>query len=270
MQILETLLVIAVFVIMALVGILAIPWIRRQRDTVLGDSIRIETVSSPFQFKTSSGSHVNDIVLEAINRMGGFGEEAEEQYQASLEELKEVAEEAISIVSSEYKSLSEEKYLNRWSLIHLISELRNPLSLEMMDEVLTTPIPPERSKVPKTYSTRADELMIRTTAIEAITRIASDGQQDALDLLLVHSRHKHFSIKRAAIQGYLKIRGDAGRAELLKSLPKSDHRILDIKRTDVREVPQAIGGEGLKFPDKDDTPSIRRKQMKLKSEGEEE
>jgi hypothetical protein len=88
-----------------------------------------------------------------------------------------------------------------------------------------------------------------------LTRIAADGSEAALAALLRHAGHENFSIRRAAIQGYLAHGGEQARSVLLKALPERDHFILDIKRVDVRQVPQATGGLHLVSRDKADLPA---------------
>src|SRR5438067_2339987 len=83
--------------------------------------------------------------------------------------------------------------------------------------------------------------MIRTTAVEAIAQIA-DRNKRALELLLKRAHHENFSVKRAAIQGYLEHGGKGAREALDKVLSKKDQYILDIHRVKVREAPQGEGG----------------------------
>jgi hypothetical protein len=46
-----------------------------------------------------------------------------------------------------------------------------------------TPIPPERSKNPHSFSTVAEETILRTTAIEGIKYLAADGSEAAIESL---------------------------------------------------------------------------------------
>jgi HEAT repeat protein len=216
-----------------------------------GDSVELRKNSHPFSFNANPDSPLNEQIVEAINRMGGGGENAEAAYQSSLDVLRRQAKKVISTVAVEYNELPEDQYLDRWSLVQLLAELKDAAALPALDEILSSPIPPERSKETHSFSTVGEEVMIRTTAIEAVTRIAGKNKQ-ALEILLKHTQHKNFSVKRAAIQGYLEQGGKDAREALLKSLPKKDHYILDIRRMDVREVPQAEGGLFLARRDRED------------------
>lgn len=225
---------------------------RFERD----DALEIEVKPHPFSFARDPKNPLNEVIVDTVNRMGGVGEDAERDYQACLSTLWRQAKEVVAIVTQELKDLPASSYLDRWSLVQLLAELRQAASLDALDEVLSSQIPQEESADPHSFTTMGEEVMIRTTAVEAVTRIAADGSKEALDLLLKHARHENFSIKRASIQGYLQISGEEGRKILLKNLPKRDHHILDIRRTDVRAVPQAEGGLNLVQCDEDKLPRL--------------
>jgi len=139
----------------------------RETD-VSGDSLRIKAIPHPFKFEKSPDKALNELILGAINSMGRIGENAEELYQQSLERLRSSAEKVMPIILSEYNDLPEMQYLDRWSLIQLLAELKHPSSLKFLDEILVTPIPPERSKDPRVFSTRGEEAIIRTTATDLV------------------------------------------------------------------------------------------------------
>ena len=201
-----------------------------------GDNLSIEKVPNPF------GSQETPIlreIVEAVNRMGGIGEDAEDRYQHALKSLRGHINDVLLEVAALYRKLPARRYLDRWSLVQLLTSLEERESLAFLDEILSSAIPPEESINPPTYSTVGQEVILRTTAIEAVERLAGKGDAKALEVLLKHTQHQNFSVKRAAVQGYLAQGGKNARHELLKTLPKKDHHILEIQRADVREVPQA-------------------------------
>jgi hypothetical protein len=254
MEVTQIFLIVAVIVILLLMFLLLLPRLRKLLSKPSDDYLDIQFKVHPFDFKRNPDNPLNDKIVEAVSRMGGAGDNAEEEYQASLETLRSVAEEAVSIIVEEYKDLPEKQYLDRWSLIQLLVEMKHPSSLQSLDEILSTSIPPEQSKDPHTFSTRGEEVIIRTTAIEAIVQIATEDNREAVDLLLKHTRHENFSVKRAAIQGYLSLDVKNGREVLLNTLPKNDHYILDIRRVDVHEIPQPRAEEVPGRPEIDDLP----------------
>ena len=88
-----------------------------------------------------------------------------------------------------------------------------------------------------------------------MTRLAVGGDKRALELLRKYFGHENFSIRRAAIQGYIEAAGPNARDELRRSLPEGDQFILDIRRADVHDVPQPR--LELRSDDKHETPPAR-------------
>lgn len=268
MEVLLVSLIIAGFIILLLLFMLLRPRIQKLRRRVIDDSLEIQTRPHPFEFKESPDEKLNEQIVRTVNLMGGFGDDAEENYQASLEMLRVVAEKAVPIVVDEYGNLPEKQYLDRWSLIQLLVEMKHPSSLPALDKILSTPIPPERSKAPHRFSTRGEETIIRTTAVEAIIQVAAEGSREAADILLRYIRHENFSVKRAAIQGYLSLGRENARKVLREMLPESDHYILNIGTKDVRDTPQPRGDRDLKRPETDDAPTTRLSKVRKESERE--
>lgn len=217
----------------------------RSPDTprlMVDDRLEVKTMGSPFRFERSVDAELAGRITEAINRMGGAGEQAEACYQQALDGLARRAKEVVKALAEEMDRLEESGYLDRWSLVQLMAEMKHESALEALDRLLASKIPDERSSDPHSFTSVGEEVMIRTSAVEAATRIAADGSERARELLLRHASHENFSVKRAAIQGYLAHGGEGAREVLLKQLPERDHFILGIQRVDVRQVPQAQGG----------------------------
>lgn len=203
------------------------------------DNLEVESIDHPFSFDDDPENVIHRRILTAINLMGAGGPNAEDRYQSALDQLFRESDEVLKVIREEYDYLSEDQYLDRWALVQLTVELADPQALDFLDEILSSEIPSERSEEPHLTTTVGEEVMIRTTAVEALTRIAARDNEEALDLLRKHAHHDDFSVKRACVQGYLEHSGDDARRELLQELPERDHNLLDIKQVDVREVPQA-------------------------------
>jgi hypothetical protein len=223
---------------------------------LLGDDVlRIEAIASPFHFDKRLEADLAARVVDAINLMGGAGEAAEACYQKALDGLARSAREVVAALAAEYDALPEDQYLDRWSLVQLMAELRNEGALDFIDRRLSAALPEERSADPHGFSSLAEEIMILTTAVEAATRMAADGNERALGILMRHATPENFSVRRAAIQGYLAHGGSDAYDALKHRLPERDHHILDIRRVDVRDVHQAEGGRFLACRDgRDDLP----------------
>jgi HEAT repeat protein len=206
-------------------------------------------------FRSSRDEQLNQLIVEAASRMGGVGRNADSMYKESIERLRPRAEAVVAAVASEYRDLEEDQYLERWSMVHLLTDLEHPAALPVLDAILADPIPPERSQDPHSFSTVGEEVMIRTSAIEALARLSTEGDRDVQELLLRSARHDVFSIRRAAVQALVA----TGDEELIQRLRKilqeaGEERLLEIRRVDVRDVPQAQGGLFLVHPDTKHSP----------------
>ena len=214
------------------------------------DTLATRVVEHQFSFSGSQDGRLNALIVEAVNRMGGVGEDAEDNYRLALEELGERAEEAVDVIAAEYDALPEEQYLDRWSLVQLLSELRQPKAAAALNRIITSRIPAEKARGSHDASTAAEEVIIRTTAVEGVVRLSADGVDEARKILLRHARNRTFSIRRASVQGLLETGDDADKRELRALLKeKGDQGLLRIKRMDVRQVPQATGGRFVVNPD---------------------
>ena len=226
---------------------------RKSSDTpFLGgpDTLNTKVVEHPFSFKGSSDKELNGLIVEAVNRMGGAGEDAEDQYQRALEPLRGRAEEAADVLFAEYEALPEDKYLDRWALVHLLSELRHPDTIKALNRIITSRIPGEKAKASHDISTVTEEVMIRTTAVEGLVRLSAEEVEEARSVLLKHAGHRMLSIRRACVQGLMETGSDDDR-RALRALMKErgEERLLRIKRINVREAPQATGGRFVVSPE---------------------
>lgn len=201
------------------------------------DSLETRTSDRLASDADSVGS-MGSQVRHAISQMAAVGPDAESKYQDALAGLTANPDSAVPTVSQLYGSTPEEDYRERWAYVHLLNELATPSALGLFGEILSTPIPPERSPEMITYSTVGEETIIRTTAIEGVEQLAAQGNADARQMLLEQTQHESLSVRRAAVQGYLAVAGPDARDELLKALPVDQHFLLDIRRASVQEVPQ--------------------------------
>ncbi|MFK0246167.1 HEAT repeat domain-containing protein [Amycolatopsis azurea] len=203
-----------------------------------------------------SNSEIGELVTQAAETMAASGEDAERNYQRSLDRLRERADDVVPALGEQYGALSEEQYLERWGLVQLLTDLRHAATVPVLENVLRQPIPPERSDDPAHgISTVGEEVIIRTTAVEALARLASAGDSAAKELLLRQIRHEVFTVRRAAVQAIAETGDTELTARVREELSGTeDERLLNIRRVDVRGVPQAVGGRYVKDKQTDDVP----------------
>lgn len=207
------------------------------------DTLEIRQAEHPFSFRSSKDEKLNALVVEAINRMGGVGNDAEENYRRALSSLSKRGPGILDVIVAEYEDLPEDRYLDRWSLVQLVVELRYPEAVRALDRIITARIPAEKFKKSHDMSTVAEEVMIRTTAVEGLVRLSADDVAEARDALLKHAANRTFSIRRACVQGLMQTGTDDDKRKLRRLLKeRKEEGLLKIQRVDVRSVPQPIGG----------------------------
>ncbi len=231
---------------------------RQGTDTpVVGsvDTLKIKVVEHPFSFRDSPDEHLTALIVTAINHMGGVGEHAEEAYQRALAALRDHVDAVVKTVAAEYSRVPENQYLDRWSLVQLFAELPHPSALATLERILASDIPPERSKDPHGHSTVGEEVMIRTTAVDALARLHAAKIVEAGRILLRYAEHPTFSIRRACVQAVMETGSPDEQKNLQKILQKrGETSLLEIRRRDVREVPQATGGRFIVRDDRKNEP----------------
>lgn len=230
---------ILIIVVIVLAILMLLFWLRIRPKKVIEsktDKLKI-SAASPFQFNGLDKS-IKLRILNAINNMSKVGDDAEVNYQLSLKELQPDSKIVVQAIDKELKIIPIKQFLDRWSLIQLLAELKDPTSLPVLNNLLSKKIPEEMFAEPHPRSSLRQETINLTTAVEAITRIALNRNADAIELLLKQTAHESLSVRRACVQGYLAHGGKNAKKNLSQVLPQNDHYLLKISRLDIEEVPQ--------------------------------
>jgi len=207
------------------------------------DTLEIRQTEHPFSFRNSKDEKLNALIVEAVNRMGDVGDDAEENYRRALNSLTKRGPGVLDVIVAEYENLPEDSYLDRWSLVQLLIELRYPEAVKPLNRIISAKIPAEKVRRSHDMSTVAEEVMIRTSAVEDLVRLSADGVAEAREMLLKYAGHRTFSIRRACVQGLMQTGTDDDKRKLRRLLKeRKEEGLLKIKQVDVRSVPQAIGG----------------------------
>lgn len=188
-----------------------------------------------------SDSRAGIRLQNALETLTGMGQEAEERFQESLKELREMPEEVVLELAQAFDDKCQPNdYPTKWGLVFLATELKHDAAFPFLKKLVFTPIPPERSRNPHDFSTVGEETILRTTAVEGLGYFVERGREDALEALLESLDIPSLSITRAAIQTLRSTQklDDNMRQRILEILPKSRHFLLDLKRVAVHEVEQ--------------------------------
>jgi hypothetical protein len=198
---------------------------------------------------TIQGGDPERAVLEAMRRMNAVGDAAEQDYRRALRRVHEYSGDAVAALArAGWESIPEEAYLDRWALVQLLTDLMMPATGEVLDRVLSTPLPPERSSdVDHRYSTVGQEVVLRTTAVEGLFRLASAGEEQAVRILVRHVRHEHRSVRVACVLALRELGGDAEES-MRTALPEEDHYMLEIRRLSAQDAPQPTAVDLIRSP----------------------
>jgi len=192
------------------------------------------------------------------------GEEADERLRRTIDDLRRESAPAVVEIARALGEAPAKDFPARAALIHAAAALEHSDALPLLVTLVDTPVPPEREAPSHGLGTTAEEIILRTTAVEGVGRAARDGDEAALSALIRFIESPVFSIRRASVQAALFARpdDDAVRQRLLAALPRDQHFLLDLKQLSVGEVEQPEGdqhrkrGQSTAPPD----PADRRRQ----------
>lgn len=174
-----------------------------------------------------------------LSVMFNSGENAANIYREALDRLRAHAEGVAAEIAVAEPSLRETDYPGRWALIFAASELRHPAALSWLRFIALSRIPTERSQDPHSFSTVAEETILRTTAVEGIGHLARDGNAQAAETLFECLERPSISLRRAAVQALLSTdEGQRQRERIASALPEDARFLLDLRRIEVRDVRQ--------------------------------
>lgn len=157
-------------------------------------------------------------------------------YAAELTGLRRDVAQSAPAIGSLYRAAPESQYVERWSLVKVMADLRHPTVLGHLDAIASSPLPAMIGA--DVEHALAEETIIRTTAAEGIAQLARHGDAQALAVLLKNCQSPVFSVKQASVQAYLAVAGPDARATLRGKLPASEHFVLDIHAITASELSQ--------------------------------
>ena len=184
-------------------------------------------------------SYTKAILDDFLKVMNNVGEDAQENYDSSLEELRKNPEDVIVEIARQEKATIISDFPKRWALIYAAADLHHASSLPLLRNIVLTPIPPEESDDPHSFSTVGEETILRTTAVDGVRYLAEQGNDAAIKSLYEFLTIPSVSIRRASVQAILAIRKDkVARQELEQLLSRDQHFLLNLKAVHVSDVSQ--------------------------------
>ena len=189
--------------------------------------------------RLASGLTHSARLQDALSGLFAGGEDAQFQYDQAVEGLNREPEPMMVAIAAAYGHCSPSDYPQRRALVIAASRITHESALPFLASVALSEVPPEAAKDPHSFSTVAEETIIRTSAVDAIARYASAGLQKAINLLLRCAESPAFSIRRAAVNGLVASpEGQRLRPRLEALIPKEQHFIFNLKQVSVRDAIQ--------------------------------
>ncbi|MCE8428003.1 MAG: hypothetical protein J5U19_06425 [Candidatus Methanoperedens sp.] len=166
------------------------------------------------------------------------------EYEHALAVIRKAPQEVVVEITRALGECQSYDYSRRWALIFAAGELRHRAALPLLVTIVKEPLPSEPQPPSHGFSIVGEETILRTTAIDGIGHLARDGDEEAVAALLRALRHPSISMRRAAAQALLSTKGESElRQRIMAYLPPEEHFLLELKPTNVMEVPQVENPE---------------------------
>jgi hypothetical protein len=198
----------------------------------LDDALAPKRASAPF-----GASPYATLIGRYLAIMNAAGDGVESEYQAVLEEMRKDAAEVIVALAKAEACSDRSDYPLRWALVYAATQMKHEAALPYFRNLVLTPIPPEQSEQPHSFSTVREETILRTTAIEGLGQLATQGHRHAVDTLFEALDIPSISMRRAAVQALLAADSSL-RERIRERLPRDFRFLLDLKTPQVSEAPQ--------------------------------
>jgi hypothetical protein len=204
---------------------------------------------------------VGQMLKKHINAAMGNGENAESIYQQSLSVLRADTAAAEGLYTI-YRKVPPANFMLRTMLAESLKELHSPNALAYLGNIAKEKIPdnlyPENAEI----NTKQDEIVIRITAVEGISKLASDSVAAAEKLLIELTGHDDLTVRQMAVRGYLQSafgNRDKKIEELKAKLPKEEYWYITADTTAIKKVkyPEMPAQFNLETKNASNTPKIK-------------
>ena len=205
----------------------------------LPDSLRPGAGPAKLQF-----SPAGQVLMNFRAAINVAGDDADERYKIAVTAIREKAHDGVIEIARQENHCRAKDNSTRWGLIYAASELGHPAALPFFRSVVLTPIPPEESPDPHSFSTVAEETSLRTAAVDGVARLASGDSKEAVEALFDFLDVPSLSVKRAAVEHLMGVKqGESLRGRIEERLCPEYRFLLDVRSIDVREVTQITDPE---------------------------
>ena len=178
-------------------------------------------------------------LLDLVGAMTENGRDADRNYQDMLRRHRE-DEDFVVLVLKTLDALDESWYVERWALVQLAVDLEHPIAAEYLTDFVQRPIAEEQTEdTAHGLSTVTEEVVLRTTAIEGLARLARQGVDTTDALLQTISSSDYVAMRRAAWFAMVDGGSEEGLQRARQLLDdRGDGWIAELRRLPVREAEQ--------------------------------
>lgn len=175
----------------------------------------------------------------ALADMYAVGDDANYRHDQAVDSLRRDPGETMVAIAAAYGSCPAGDYAHRQALVRAAGVLGYSGSLPFLASVALAEIPPEQAADPHSFSTVAEETIIRMTAVEGIVKRAEYGDGEAADILMRCLDIPSLSVRRVAVSGLMSTPyGDERRSDIEGRIPRDQHFIFELKQVPVAEAIQ--------------------------------
>lgn len=198
---------------------------------VTGDGLQSSHTATRFADSTAGW-----LIGQAIKALHAEDDEAEASYRRATELLgqdKAGTEWAARLLKEAYAG----DPMLRWSVLHVLADAAPAGAGELLAYAASERMTERDRESRACESPRDMEILVRTMAIEGLTRIAprQGVEQTQKQLLAVLERQEEPALRIEAVKALLQVA--PGSAEMIrKILPEALHFAIDLKRADAREL----------------------------------
>jgi len=203
-----------------------------------GASLELDETSTINVEDFLPNTNTGNLIKQHLRLAMGSGADAEANYQQSLQRLK-ANPEAGRVLFNSYKKVPAQHYMYRTMLVEALKQLQSSASMAYLNEIASERIPKDTAPQNAELDTRIDEIVIRITAVEGLTLLASDSLIDASSALMGLTSHADLTVRQMAARGYIKspVGSVVEKIDVLRSkLPKSEHWYLSLEDTNIKTV----------------------------------
>jgi len=182
------------------------------------DTLGLDQGGRPFDLSATAW-----LVGQAVTKLNTAGKEGEYLYAHTTKLLRDCADAQETLVTLLSQTPQDDVPL-RWSLLYVLGDVADASAADFLVDLAASKLPENRSSCCE--GPRDSELLVRTMAVEALTKIASRGAGAADQVLELVKRNPAQPILIEAAKAAIAL--DRGK-EVAEILPKEAHWILDIR-----------------------------------------